>query len=252
MFGNSLFRQFDNDPFFSDFHARHNEHMRRMDQTMGGMFNPFFGGGTQQQSIQDRRSDINRNAVQRSGSNQMMPFGGDMFGGFPSMFGGQHDMMQRMSQMQEQMHNNPNCHSYSSSTVMSYSNTGNGEPKMYQASSSTRTAPGGVKETRKAVRDSESGIDKMAVGHHIHERGHRIEKSRNRRTGDQDEQQDFLNIGEDEVDTFNQEWREKTSHFNSEQAAIRDRSRRPHHDRRPIADSRHRSQPGYRDRGNRE
>lgn len=40
-------------------------------------------------------------------------------------------------------------------------------------------------------RDSESGLEKMAIGHHINERGHVIERSRNRRTGDQDESQEF-------------------------------------------------------------
>ena len=43
-------------------------------------------------------------------------------------------------------------------------------------------------------RDSESGMEKMAVGHHINDRGHVIQRSRNRRTGDQDENQEFINI----------------------------------------------------------
>jgi len=43
-------------------------------------------------------------------------------------------------------------------------------------------------------RDSETGLEKMAIGHHINERGHVIEKSRNRRTGDQDENQEFINL----------------------------------------------------------
>ena len=67
------------------------------------------------------------------------------------------------------MASSPNGYSYSSSKVMSYSNDGRGEPKYFEASSSTKTAPGGVKETQKTMRDSESGIHKMAVGHHIGE-----------------------------------------------------------------------------------
>ena len=40
---------------------------------------------------------------------------------------------------------NPNSgHFYSSSSVMSYSNSGDGAPRVYQASSSTRQGPGGV------------------------------------------------------------------------------------------------------------
>jgi len=47
--------------------------------------------------------------------------------------------------LQEQMANNPNAHTFSSSTVMSYSSGGDGsQPQMYRASKSTRTGPGGV------------------------------------------------------------------------------------------------------------
>lgn len=49
---------------------------------------------------------------------------------------------------------------------------------------------------KKAERDSESGMHKMAVGHHIHDRGHVIERSQNVRTGDQSENQDFINLDE--------------------------------------------------------
>ncbi len=65
------------------------------------------------------------------------------------------------------MQSNPDGFSYSSSQVMSYTNDGRNPPKYYEASSSTKRAPGGVKETQKTLRDSESGIHKMAVGHHI-------------------------------------------------------------------------------------
>ena len=50
---------------------------------------------------------------------------------------------------------------------MSYSNDGRNPPKYYEASSSTKQGPGGVKETQKSVRDSESGVHKMAIGHHV-------------------------------------------------------------------------------------
>ena len=42
------------------------------------------------------------------------------------------------------MANDPNTFSYSSSSVMSYSSDGRGEPKYFQASKSTKKAPGGV------------------------------------------------------------------------------------------------------------
>ena len=51
-----------------------------------------------------------------------------------------------------------------------------------------------VRETRRAVRDSERGIEKMAIGHHIHDRGHVIERKRDARTGEQEENQELINL----------------------------------------------------------
>jgi len=48
------------------------------------------------------------------------------------------------------MSNNPNCHSFTSSSVMTYTTDETGRPQIYQASSSTRTAPGGVSEFKYA------------------------------------------------------------------------------------------------------
>ena len=43
--------------------------------------------------------------------------------------------------------NDPNAHTFSSSSVMHYSSSGgeSGQPKVYHATSSTRQAPGGVR-----------------------------------------------------------------------------------------------------------
>lgn len=48
------------------------------------------------------------------------------------------------------------------------------------------------------MRDSESGLERMAIGHHIGERGHVMERSRNRLTGDREERQDYFNLEESE------------------------------------------------------
>ena len=40
---------------------------------------------------------------------------------------------------------NPTAHSFSSSSVMTYSKVGDEPPKVFQASSQTRRAPGGVR-----------------------------------------------------------------------------------------------------------
>ena len=44
------------------------------------------------------------------------------------------------------------------------------------------------------MRDSEQGIEKVAVGHHIGERAHLIERQRDTNSGDQEENQDFVNL----------------------------------------------------------
>lgn len=46
------------------------------------------------------------------------------------------------------------------------------------------------------MRDSESGLERLAIGHHIGDRAHIMERSRNRRTGDREERQDFINLDE--------------------------------------------------------
>ena len=64
--------------------------------------------------------------------------------------------------------------SFSSSSVISMSHGPDGRPQVYQATSSTKTGPGGIRETQKTVQDSRSGVKKMAIGHHIGERAHII------------------------------------------------------------------------------
>lgn len=53
-----------------------------------------------------------------------------------------------------------------------------------------------VKETVRALKDSESGLEKMAIGHHIQDRGHVVEKKMNKKTGDKELVQDFQNMDE--------------------------------------------------------
>ncbi|XP_072583361.1 myeloid leukemia factor 1 isoform X3 [Vulpes vulpes] len=100
----------------------------------------------------------------------------------------------------------PNGHSFSSSSVMTYSKVGDEPPKVFQASTQTRRAPGGIKETRKALRDSDSGLEKMSVGHHLHDRAHVIKKSKNNKTGDEEVNQEFINMNECDAHAFDNEW----------------------------------------------
>lgn len=53
-----------------------------------------------------------------------------------------------------------------------------------------------IKETRQAVKDSASGLEKMAIGHHIQDRGHVVEKKYNKKTGEKEFNQNFQNMDE--------------------------------------------------------
>jgi len=210
----SLFRQFDDDPFFSGYHSR----MQGMDD-MFAFSSPFLalsdGNDADRHSRHRGRNDVNSHHAQRG--SELTPFGSafDPFGLANSMMGNMNSMMGNVFQQMETMRGDPNSHCYMQSSVMSYRNDGSGQPKVYQATTSTRQAPGGIRETRKAVRDSDAGIEKMAIGRHLNERGHVVIRQRNARTGDIDENQDYINLDESEAPQFNDEWTQKTRQFAS-------------------------------------
>ncbi|XP_063642323.1 myeloid leukemia factor 2 isoform X1 [Pan troglodytes] len=192
------------DPMFlMDPFAIHRQHMSRM--LSGGFgYSPFL-------SITDGNMPGTRPASRRmQQAGAVSPFGMlGMSGGFMDMFGMMNDMIGNM----EHMTAGGNCQTFSSSTVISYSNTGDGAPKVYQETSEMRSAPGGIRETRRTVRDSDSGLEQMSIGHHIRDRAHILQRSRNHRTGDQEERQDYINLDESEAAAFDDEWRRETSRF---------------------------------------
>ncbi|KAL0612625.1 LOW QUALITY PROTEIN: Myeloid leukemia factor 2 [Plecturocebus cupreus] len=192
------------DPMFlMDPFAIHRQHMSRM--LSGGFgYSPFL-------SITDGSMPGTRPASRRmQQAGAVSPFGIlGMSGGFMDMFGMMNDMIGNM----EHMTAGGNCQTFSSSTVISYSNTGDGAPKVYQETSEMRSAPGGIRETRRTVRDSDSGLEQMSIGHHIRDRAHILQRSRNHRTGDQEERQDYINLDESEAAAFDDEWRRETSRF---------------------------------------
>ncbi|XP_033253833.1 myeloid leukemia factor-like isoform X7 [Drosophila miranda] len=96
--------------------------------------------------------------------------------------------------------------SFCQSTVMTMSSGPDGRPQIYQASTSTKTGPGGIRETRKTVQDSRTGVKKMAIGHHIGERAHIIEKEQDMRSGQLEERQEFINLDEEEAEQFDREF----------------------------------------------
>lgn len=223
---NSNFMDFDEDPFFADPFRAHRDHMRQM---MRSFSEPF--GGSLMPSIMDGRSR-GRDMVEhpsassalredhRDMSRSLLPFGSidttemmrNPFSMFDSMMSNMKNRMETHKNF-ENVSSDPNTHSFSSSSVMTYSKVGNEPPKVFQASSSTRRAPGGIKETRQALRDSESGLEKMAIGHHIQDRGHVVEKKMNKKTGEKEFIQDFQNMDESEAQNFDDEWQQEVSKF---------------------------------------
>ncbi|XP_040336537.1 myeloid leukemia factor 1 isoform X4 [Herpailurus yagouaroundi] len=171
MFG-MLSSSFEDDPFFSDSFIAHRESMRQM---MRSFSEPF---GRDLLSISDGRGRDHNHMRHDDGENSLT--------GHLSV--------------------DPNGHSFSSSSIMTYSKVGDEPPKVFQASTQTRRAPGGIKETRRALRDSDSGLEKMAVGHHLHDRAHVIKKSKNSKTGDEEVNQEFINMNESDAHAFDDEW----------------------------------------------
>ncbi|XP_073482197.1 myeloid leukemia factor 1 isoform X1 [Aquarana catesbeiana] len=225
MFG-SLLRDFDEDPFFSDPFRAHQEHVRQIMRSFSDPFgrDPFF-------SITDGRSHGRRgqNPSQvalredhRASSLSHMPSAPlpsmvsdikDPFHSFDNMMANFRNRMTDMHKQFEGLSDNPNTHSFKSSSVMTYSKTGDEPAKVFQASSQTRQAPGGIKETKKAIRDSETGVEQIAVGHHIKDRAHIIKQLQNKKTGDREFNQEFLNMDETEAPSFNSEWDRELSRF---------------------------------------
>ncbi|XP_018322433.1 myeloid leukemia factor isoform X3 [Agrilus planipennis] len=187
LFG-SLMGDLENDPFFGS-HMRTMRHVNSMmNSILSDPFGDFMG-----------MRDFGIPALTGSRAGSLMPFGG-----FPPM--------PNINRLLSSSFENPNAHCYSTSTVVSMTSGPDGRPHVYKATSSTRTAPGGLKETQKTVCDSRTGTKKMAIGHHIGERAHIIEREQNVETGDQEQREDFINLDEEEAEDFNQEWEQKTRH----------------------------------------
>nr|XP_058921518.1 myeloid leukemia factor 1 isoform X2 [Kogia breviceps] len=213
MFG-MLSSSFEDDPFFSDSYMAHRESMRQM---MRNFSEPF---GRDLFSISDGRGRAHNHTGHEDGENSLTVVSSLVpFGSFGSMrtdvnpFQAMDRMMLNMRNTMQELQRNfghlstdPNGHSFSSSSVMTYSKVGDEPPKVFQASTQTRRAPGGVKETRRALRDSESGLEKMAVGHHLRDRAHVIKKSKNKKTGDEEFNQEFINMNESDAHAFDDEW----------------------------------------------
>lgn len=184
-----------------------NDPFEHMDSLMNNFFHDSLSQGTNQS-----RSNTNQQVSSRNN-----PFG-DPFNNFQNTilshqrqnpFSLMNQMMgTNMGHFMSNIQTDPNAAVYSSSSVMTYSNTGDGQPKVYQASTQVRQAPGGVKETRHMLRDSEKGIEKVAVGHHIGEKAHIIER-RKLNGGDIEEIVNLENLDDVDIPIFNKEFESK-------------------------------------------
>ncbi|XP_037697838.1 myeloid leukemia factor 1 [Choloepus didactylus] len=199
MFG-MLSSSFEDDPFFSDSFMAHRESMQHM---MRSFSEPF---GRDLLSISDGRGRARNHRGRNDGEDSLIRTDVNPFQAVDRMMLNMRNSMQELQRNFGQLSVDPNGHSFCSSSVMTYSKVGDEPPKVFQASTQTRTAPGGIKETRRALRDSDRGLEKMAVGHHIHDRAHVIKKSKNSRTGDEEVNQEFINMNESDAHAFDDEW----------------------------------------------
>jgi myeloid leukemia factor 1 len=160
--------------FFQSFSSDVNRQFADMDSLFGNFMDPFGMSSRRQAAIGGRSQSRDNQMALRD------PFMSNPFALMSSMMGNMGGMMRGMDGMMH-MPNDPNAQVFSSSTVMSYSNSGDGgAPKIYQASSQTTQMPGGLRETRRTIKDSEKGIEKMSIGHHLGEKAHVIERQRAR------------------------------------------------------------------------
>ncbi|XP_071422563.1 myeloid leukemia factor 1 isoform X3 [Pithys albifrons albifrons] len=212
MFG-GLGRCFEEDPFFRDPFAAHHEHMRQMMRSFSEPWGrePFLSLPDGRDGAAERRARPESRLVPR-GSRRDEDFG-DPFSAMDRMMSNMRNSMLEMQRKFDDLSLHPDGHTFSSSSMMTYSKVGDEPAKVFQASTQTRTAPGGVKETRKALKDSESGLEKMAIGHHIQDRAHVIKKSRNCKTGDEELNQEFINLEENEAESFDEEWQKEVMKF---------------------------------------
>ncbi|KAL3189213.1 hypothetical protein MRX96_002885 [Rhipicephalus microplus] len=70
-------------------------------------------------------------------------------------------------------------------------------------------APGGVKETRRSLQDSRSGLQELTIGHHLDDRAHIVGRKRNRVTGEEDQSVEYVNLDEEEAEGFSREWQQR-------------------------------------------
>ncbi|CAH4029879.1 myeloid leukemia factor isoform X1 [Pieris brassicae] len=189
----SLMADVEDDPFFGS----HMRHIRQMNNMMNSMFSDPFG------MLGDSRLSI----MGPPHGSSLMPF-------MPQM-----PSLNRLFSADLTNAAMGASSSFSSSTVVMSSGP-HGKPQVYSSSSSTKIGPNGVKETRKTLQDSRTGVKKMSIGHHIGERAHVVEREQNYYSGDAEERQEYINLEEDEAEQFDREFQERAGMMSRSRAAI--------------------------------
>lgn len=127
--------------------------MRQMNNMMNSLFADPFG---MMEDHYGAQAALTHHPA-RNTHNALMPFGGM---GFPTM----PNINRLLGGSLDSLGGGNDCHSYSSTSVVSMSSGPDGRPQVYRASHSTRTAPGGVREVQRSVTDSRTGTKKLAIG----------------------------------------------------------------------------------------
>lgn len=119
-------------------------------------------------------------------------------------------MMDPFQNMQQAMsmaaNGNGTGFSYCSSSVTSYTTDEHGRPQVYQQSNEIKQGPDGLKETKSAIRDTKTGHQELSIGHHLHDKALIKKKSKNTYTGEEEQEEDFINLEEQEAETFESNW----------------------------------------------
>lgn len=191
--------------------------MRNMMQSMG-MAVPTFGGGL----FNDFADGHPGGGGNQSRSHPMGggdPFAAMMPHGFMNPMSMM--MMDPFQSMQQSMSlanngtNNNGGFSYCSSSVTTYTTDERGRPQVYQRSNEVKHGPNGLRETTAAVRDSRTGHQELAIGHHLREKAHIKKKSKNAYTGEEEQTEDLVNLDESEADSFEQTWMQQARNTSS-------------------------------------
>lgn len=164
--------------------------MQNMMRSMGFFDDPFGARGQFGDGPADPMAMITRNF--------MTPFP-------PMMMNPYHPGMQHAMSLSNNGTNNGGF-SFCSSSVTSYTTDEHGRPQVFQQSQEVKQGPNGVKETKSSLRDSRTGQQELAIGHHLHDKSHVKKKSKNAISGEEEQTEDFVNIDESEADRFEETW----------------------------------------------